>query len=500
MQGPSPMHLMHQMSKDQSEFRDKSINAETRRRVWSFAKPYKSMIVGFLLTLVVASVLAALPPMLFRQIIDRAIVDKDRSYLNLIAGIIVAAAFASAGLALLERWWSARIGEGLIYDLRSSLYDHVQRMPISFFTRSQTGTLISRLNNDVIGAQRAFTGTLGSVVSNLISLITTLIAMFYLEWRLTLLALVLLPLFVVPAKRVGRGLQQITREGMELNASMNNTMTERFNVSGALLVKLFGDPTVEQAEFSDRAGQVRNIGVRSAMYSRTFMIALTLVGSVGTAAIYWIGGRLAISDSISIGTLAALSLYVVRIYTPLTSLTGARVDIMSAYVSFERVFEVLDTPNPIIDSPDASDLVDARGEIEFDDVSFGYPEPGGTSLAELAHDKAPTELVLHDINLTIPAGSLVAVVGPSGAGKSTLTSLLPRLYDVTTGALRIDGHDIRELTQQSLRDSIGVVSQDPHMFHDTVGANLRFGRPHATEAEMRTAAEAARIAGVINAL
>lgn len=502
------MMLMHQMTRDPEQFRNKTINKETRRRVWSFAKPYKSMIVSFLLTLVAASILSVLPPLLFRQIIDVAIIDQNRSYLNNLAIIIVAAAFAAAGLALLERWWSARIGEGLIFDLRSRLYDHVQRMPLAFFTRSQTGTLISRLNNDVIGAQRAFTGTLGSVVSNLISLGTTMIAMFYLEWRLTLLSLVLLPLFILPAKRVGRGLQEITREGMDLNATMNNTMTERFNVSGALLVKLFGNPTNEQHEFSDRAGRVRDIGVRSAMYSRTFMIALSLVGAIGTAAIYWIGGRLAISGDISIGTLAALSLYVVRIYAPLTSLTGARVDIMSAYVSFERVFEILDTPNPIVDKPDAVHLggdsgvgSGVEGRISIENLSFGYPEDGNSSdFGSLGHDNAPADMVLHNIDLEVPAGSMVAVVGPSGAGKSTLTSLIPRLHDATEGVVKIDGHDVRDVTQQSLRDAIGVVSQDPHMFHDTVAANLRFSNPGATDAQMHTAAKAARISKVIEAL
>ena len=506
MQGPSPMQLMHQMTRDTDQFRNKTINKETRRRVWSFAKPYKSMIVGFLLTLVAASILSVLPPLLFRQIIDVAIIDTDRGYLDQLAIILVAAAVAAAGLAMLERWWSARIGEGLIFDLRSRLYDHVQRMPLAFFTRSQTGTLISRLNNDVIGAQRAFTGTLGSVVSNLISLGTTLVAMFFLEWRLTLLSLVLLPLFVLPAKRVGRGLQDITREGMDLNATMNNTMTERFNVSGALLVKLFGNPVAEQTEFSDRASRVRDIGVRSAMYSRTFMIALSLVGAIGTAAIYWIGGRLAISGDISIGTLAALSLYVVRIYAPLTSLTGARIDIMSAYVSFERVFEILDTPNPIVDAPDAIELgADAsdgvQGRIDIENLSFGYPSDGNSATFDaLGHDNAPAEMVLHNIDLAVPAGSMVAVVGPSGAGKSTLTSLIPRLHEATEGAVKIDGHDVRSVTQQSLRDAIGVVSQDPHMFHDTVAANLRFSNPDATDAQMHAAAEAARISKVIESL
>ncbi|RMH76055.1 MAG: ABC transporter ATP-binding protein, partial [Actinomyces sp.] len=404
-------------------------------------------------------------------------------------------------LSLVERWLSARIGEGLIYDLRVRLFDHVQRMPLSFFTRSQTGTLVSRLNNDVIGAQRAFTGTLGTVVGNVITLVGTLVAMALLEWRLTLLAVVIVPAFIWPARRVGRNLQNITRESMNLNASMNNTMTERFNVAGALLVKLFGRHDDETADFAHRAARVRDIGVRSAMYSRVFLVALTLVGAVGTAIVYWLGGHLAIDGSISAGTLVALGLYTTRIYVPLTSLSNARVDIMTAFVSFERVFEVLDTPNPITDAPDAVDLVDPAGAVRFDHVWFRYPGADDTPVSlGGGTDAGSVDWVLRDIDLDIAPGRMVAIVGPSGAGKTTMTSLVPRLYDVDRGAVLVDGHDVRHLTQASLRRAVGVVTQDPHLFHDTVAANLRYARPDATDDELVAACRAARIHEVIAAL
>jgi ATP-binding cassette subfamily B protein len=476
------------------------------RRVWAFARPYRILIAGFLTTIVLAAVVDLLPPLLFRSIIDTAIPEKDRALLNLLAGLVVAAAVAEALLSLFERWWSSRIGEGLIFDLRVALFDHVQRMPIAFFTRTQTGALISRMNNDVIGAQRALTQTLGSVVSNVIVLFTTLIAMLLLEWRLTLLALALLPIFVLPAKRVGRRLQAITRDQMNLNSSMNTTMTERFGVSGALLVKLFGRHEAEYDEFADRAGRVRDIGVKSAVYGRTFFIALGLVGAVGTAAVYWVGGQLVISGALSVGTLVAMAAYVVRIYQPLTSLTNARVDLMTAFVSFDRVFEILDLPNPIDDRPGAVDLVDPKGRIELDDVWFRYPAASEVSLAsleadaELALPDTPSAPVLKGVSVTVEPGSTVALVGPSGAGKTTLTSLIPRLYDVTSGVVRVDGHDVRDLTQRSLREAIGVVSQDPHLFHDTIAANLRYARPDATDEEIRAAAEAAQIGDVIDAL
>lgn len=494
------------MGADPEAIKGAKVGKDVVRRVLRLAKPYRGKLMGFIAVIIAAALVALVPPLLFRQIIDSAIPKGDRSQLHLLAGLVVVAAVVDAALAFVERWYSSKIGEGLIYDLRVALFDHVQRMPIAFFTRTQTGSLISRLNNDVIGAQRAMTATLGSVVSNVIVLATTLGAMFVLEWKLTLMALVLLPLFVVPAKQVGRRLQAITRDSMNLNAAMNTQMTERFNVAGALLVKLFGDNRRESDEFADRARKVRDIGVKSAMYGRTFFIALGLVGALGTAAVYWVGGQLVISGTISLGTLVAMAAYVTRIYTPLTSLTNARVDIMTAFVSFDRVFEVLDAPNPIVDRPGAVDLIDPQGRIELDDVWFRYPAAAEVSIASLESDvSAPlssesSEPVLRGITATIEPGQLVALVGPSGAGKTTLTSLIPRLYDVTSGSVRIDGRDVRDLTQVSLRRAIGVVSQDPHLFHDSVVANLRYARPTATDAEIEAACRAAQIHDVIAAL
>ena len=475
------------------------------KRVWRFARSYRLMLVGFLATIVLAALINLVPPLLIRQIIDVALPDEDRGAVALMAGLMVAVAAAEAFLSIFERLWSSKIGEGLIYDLRVALFDHVQRMPLGFFTRTQTGALVSRMNNDVIGAQRAITGTLGAVVSNVIVVATTIVAMLYLEWRLTLLSLVVLPVFVIPAKRVGRRLQDLTREQMDLNASMNTTMTERFGVAGAMLVKLFGRQDQEVDEFGDRAGRVRDIGVKTALYSRTFFIALGLVAAIGTALIYWVGGELVISGALTIGTLVALGTYVTRIYTPLTSLTNARVDLMTAFVSFDRVFEVLDTPNPIQDRPGAVDLVDPAGSIELDDVWFTYPTGSEAQVASLETpgalpENADGSPVLKGLTATMPAGSMTALVGPSGSGKSTLSSLIPRLYEVTEGSVRIDGHDVRDLTQHSLRRSIGVVTQDPHLFHETVRSNLRYARPDATDAELEEACRAARIWDVITAL
>jgi ATP-binding cassette, subfamily B, bacterial len=474
-------------------------------RVWRFARSYRLMLAGFLATIVVAALIDLVPPLLIRRIIDDALPDEDGGAVALLAALMVAVALAEAVLSLGERLWSSRIGEGLIYDLRVALFDHVQRMPLGFFTRTQTGALVSRMNNDVIGAQRAITGTLGAVVSNVIVVATTIAAMLFLEWKLTLLALIVLPVFVVPAKRVGRRLQDLTREQMNLNASMNTTMTERFGVAGAMLVKLFGRQDQEVAEFGGRAGRVRDIGVRTALYSRTFFIALGLVGAVGTALIYWVGGQLVISGALTIGTLVALGTYVTRIYTPLTSLTNARVDLMTAFVSFDRVFEVLDTPNPIQDRPGAVDLIDPSGRIELDDVWFTYPTTGEASVASLETPDALPEAadgspVLKGVSATIQAGTMTALVGPSGAGKSTVVSLIPRLYDITTGSVRVDGLDVRDLTQRSLRSAIGVVTQDPHLFHETVRSNLLYARPEASDAELEAACRAARIWGVITAL
>ena len=495
----SGFHVMYSMSADTSDLAGRRIGRETRRRVWGFARPYRGLIAGFMATVVTATFLGLLPPLLIRQVFDVAIADGDGRYLNILFAVIVAAALGEALLTLLERWLSATVGEGLIFDLRAALFDHVQRMPVLFFTRTQTGTLISRLNNDVIGAQRAFTGTLGTVVGNVITLVGTLAAMFLLEWRLTLLAVVIVPLFVLPARRVGRRLQAITREGMDLNASMNDTMTERFNVAGALLVKLFGRHDDEARDFARRAGRVRDIGVRSAMYSRVFLIALTFVGAVGTAVVYWLGGHLTIDGALTAGTLVALGLYTVRIYVPLTSLSNARVDVMTAFVSFERVFEVLDAPNPITDAPGAGDLADPEGRVRFDRVRFAFPAEAGPESLGFGGGDASGD-VLTDVDLEIPPGRMVAVVGPSGAGKTTMASLIPRLHDVTGGAVLVDGVDVRQLTQDSLRAAIGVVTQDPHLFHDTIAANLLYARPGASAAELEEACRAARIHDVIAAL
>ncbi len=501
---PSSLHSMMQGNRD--AIAGASVGRSTVRRVLTFARPYRLAITIFIVVIVLQAMLALVPPLLFRQIIDVAIPESNRSLLHVLAGIVIAAAIGAALLAFVERFFSSRIGEGLIYDLRVKLFDHVSAMPIGFFTRTQTGALMSRLNNDVIGAQRAVTTTLGSVVSNVIVLVTTLVAMIALEWRLTLLALVVLPVFIIPAKRVGRRLSSITRRGFDLNAAMNTQMTERFNVSGALLVKLFGNRRRETTEFAQRAGEVRDIGVKSAMYSRTFLIALALVAAIGTSLVYWLGGQLVISDAITLGTMVALAALVTRIYEPLTALSSARVDIMTALVSFERVFEVLDLRNPLVDREGAIELDRASGAIEFDHVTFRYPSGSEVSLASLeigvsgsVDDGAGAE-VLHDVSASIPAGSLVALVGPSGAGKTTLTSLVPRLYDVTDGAVRIDGHDVRDIALDSLRSQIGVVSQDPHLFHDSVAENLRFARPDATDAELVAACRAAQIHDVIMAL
>jgi len=492
------------MPSDPSAIEGASLDRSIVRRVGEFARPYRAQIAGFLGAIVAAALLGLVPPLVTKWIIDEAIPNGDRGQLSLLAGFAVAAAIADAGLSLVERWLSARIGEGLIYDLRVRVFDHVQRLPVAFFTRAQTGALVSRLNNDVIGAQRALTGTLGSVVSNLVVLVTTVAAMAALEWRLTLFAIALLPAFLIPARRVGTKLQAISREQMERNARMNSTTTERFGVAGAMLVKLFGRHDDEAERFSDDAAGVRDTGVRSAVLSRIFFSAVSLVGALGIAVVYWWGGLMVISGDIALGTLVALGVLVQRIYQPLTALTNARIDIMTAFVSFERVFEVLDIRNPIEDRPGAFDLLDVRGEVELDDVWFTYPTADDVSLPSLAgavvdHDRSSGP-VLKGVTARVAPGQLVAIVGPSGAGKTTLTSLLPRLYDVDSGAVRIDGHDVRDLTQRSLREAIGVVSQDPHLFHDTIAGNLRYAKPDATLDDLRRVCAAARIDHVIDAM
>jgi ATP-binding cassette subfamily B protein len=488
-----------------------TLDRDVVRRAWRFARPYRLLIVGFLVVIVASALLSLAPPLLFREILDDAIPQDDTGLLNALALLIIGAALGDAALALAERYLSSRVGEGLIHDLRVALFDHVQRMPMAFFTRSDTGALTSRLSNDVLGAQRAVTGTLGSVVSNVVLLLTNGAAIVILDWRLAAIAIVLLPIFLVPAKRVGGRLQALTRRQMELNAGMSSTMTERFNVSGALLVKLFGNPRRESDRFGAQADGLRDVGVRSAVLGRTFYVALGLVGSLAAAAVYWVGGHQVIDGSMSLGTLVALATFVGRIYNPLTALTNARVDVMTALVSFERVFEVLDAPNPITDRPGATALAHPRGRIEIDHVGFAYPadaivaslEPPQTNGAA-AHvdgdEPAERPVVLSDVTATIEPGQLVALVGPSGAGKTTLASLVPRLYDVTDGALRIDGTDVRDLTQDSLRAAVGVVSQEPHLFHASIRENLRYAAPDATDDELWAAARAAQIDELVASL
>lgn len=482
-----------------------TLGRESAARVWRFAKPYRPQVGGFLTTVVLQAVLGLIPALLFGRIIDDAIPNQDRRLLGIFAGAIVGAALLSGIVGLYERYWSSRIGEGVIYDLRVALFDHVQKLPLAFFTRTQTGTLTNRLNNDVIGAQRALTTTLGTVVSNVITLVITLIAMFSLEWRLTLLALALTPVFVFPYRRIGQIQQSITRESMELNAAMNSTMTERFNVSGALLVKLFGRGQDETDLFGDRAVRVRDIGIRSALFTRGFMTALTLLGAIGTALVYGLGGWFAIQGTFRVGELATMGLLVGRIYMPLTGLTNARIDVLSAMVSFDRVFEVLDAPSPLTDAPDARTLTGPEGRIEFRDVSFRYPRSDELIVPGLETpgsdvDEREVAPVLDGIDFVIEPGQLVALVGPSGAGKTTLTNLIPRLYDVTGGTVLVDGHDVRELTQDSLREAIGVVVQDPHLFHESIADNLRYAKPTATEAELAEVCASAQILDVIEAL
>ncbi|MDQ6726312.1 MAG: ABC transporter ATP-binding protein, partial [Actinomycetota bacterium] len=479
----------HRMGRDPDLVAGKSLDRHVLRRVLTFARPYRRLLLVFVGSILAGSIVGILPPLVFRSIIDHhAVPRRDLAGLNRLALLALTLAVAGAGLDILQRWLSARIAEGLIFDLRSALYDHVQGMPLAFFTRTQTGSLISRMNNDVMGAQQAFTGTLGSVLQNVLDLTVTLVVMVQLEWRLTILILLVVPVFLMPAKRIGRQMQRLTRESFQLDAVMNAGMTERFNVSGALLVKLFGHPRRESAQFAERAGRVRDIGIQTAMYGRLFFSALALLGAAGTVAVYWLGTRLVIDGSLTIGTLSALAIYVTRIYSPLTRLTNAQVDVMTSLVSFERVFEVLDATRAIEDAPGAYDLIDPKGRVEADDVWFRYPAPSTVSIASLEADAStplsddPSRAVLKGVSFVAEPGQMVALVGPTGAGKTSLSYLVPRLYDVTSGSVRVDGHDVRNLTSESLAAAIGMVTQDAHMFHDTIAANLRYAKPDATDA------------------
>jgi len=507
--GPgSPMVMMRSFQRDPSVV-GKKLAPGTVRRIGQFAAPYKRELSVFLAIIVVDALVAVANPLIFKKIIDDGIgtdppATGSTSVVLAMALLLVGLALFDAILGLAMRWYSARIGEGLIYDMRSVVYAHVQRQPIAFFTRTQTGALITRLNNDVLGAQQAFTGTLSNVVSNLIGVLTTLVAMLILSWQITLLSLVLLPVFVIPARLLGTKLQELTRESYALNAQMNNTMTERFNVAGAMLVKLFGRPDAEDRAFQDKAGRVRDIGVITAMYGRVFFVSLTLVASLATALVYGVGGTLAAQGDFSVGTLIALSAYLTRLYGPLTALSNVRVDVMTALVSFERVFEVLDLAPMVAERPDPVHLAKGPTAVSLEHVSFRYPMASEVSLASLESvavlDQSVPKQVLHDVSLTAAPGELVALVGPSGAGKTTITQLVTRMYDVQEGRVCIGGVDVRDVSLQSLRDVIGVVSQDAHLFHDTIRANLVYARPEATDEELWQALEGAQIADLVRSL
>src|SRR4051794_26791879 len=503
----SPMTSMAAM---RSFRRDPSVTSRelpkgTVRRILGVARPYRRELILFLLLVVASSVIGVITPLLAGDIVNRiARLQGTAGGIVRIALVIAGLAVLDAGISLVPRWSSSRIGEGVIYDLRSQVFEHVQRMPVAFFTRAQTGALVSRLNNDVIGAQQAFTSTLSGVVSNVIGLILTAGVMFSLSWQITALSLVLLPLFILPARRVGTRLQAITRESYGLNASMNATMTERFNVSGALLVKLFGRPADESSSFSERATRVRDIGVVSAMYARTFFVSLTLVAALAQALVYGLGGYYALTGRLDAGTVVTLALLLSRLYGPLTALSNVRVDVMSALVSFDRVFEVLDITPMVADAPDAVTLQPGARSIEFDDVRFAYPTAAEVSLASLEDvavlDQAPAQEVLHGVSFAAAPGELVALVGPSGAGKTTISQLVPRMYDVRSGAVRVGGLDVRDVTAESLHATIGVVTQDAPLFHDTIRANLEYARPAADDAELWRALTAANIADLVASL
>lgn len=494
---------MRSMTADPS-LKSQKLKSGTLKRIFTYAKPYKKYIVFFLITVVIDAVLIVSTPLLLRRLIDQGVIPKNGALVTELALIVGGLAVLDAIFNIVGRWFSARIGEGLIYDLRSQLFAHVQRQSVAFFTRTQTGALISRLNSDVIGAQQAFTATLSGVVSNVISLVLVAGTMAVLSWQITAISLALLPLFVYPTKWVGKRIQALTRESFDLNAKMSSTMTERFNVSGAMLVSLYGRPESESSLFRSRARKVADMGIEMAMLNRLFFISLTSVAAIATAVAYGFGGHLAISGSISVGTLLAITALLARLYGPLTALSNVRVDVMSSLVSFERIFEVLDLEPMVKEKADAIELSQGPAEISFNDVRFSYPKADEISLASLESVAKPEVIlsgeILKGVSFTAKPGTLTAIVGPSGAGKTTLSALIPRLYDVTKGTISINQVDLREFTLQSLRDQIGVVAQDPHLFHESIAENLRYAKLDASDEDLIAACTSAQIWNLIESL
>jgi ATP-binding cassette, subfamily B, bacterial len=516
--GPGPIHMLRGFTADSSVTKQQ-LQRGTVRRIAGYARPYRWDLAIFLVAAALDAVITVTIPVLLGLVIDRGVLPRRVHVVLAVAAAVAGLAIFDAFLNLMQRWYTARVGQGLIYDLRTEVFDHVQRQPIAFFTRAQTGSLVSRLNSDVIGAQQALTSTLASTVSSTLQLILVLVTMFYFSWLVTVIALVLIPMFIIPARLVGRRLQRLTRESMQLDAALGSTMTERFNVAGAMLAKLFGRPREESSVFAERAAKVRDVGMVQAIYGSSLFITLTLLASLSTAVVYGLGGKLVVDGAFQVGTLVSMALLLQRLYGPITALSNVQVNVMTALVSFDRVFEVLDLKPLIEDRPGAVPLVlpplgngSARtagpaADIVFDHVSFRYPAASEVSLASLesialpAPERTDARLgVLHDVSFTAPARQLTALVGPSGAGKTTITHLVSRLYDPTAGAVRIGGSDVRDVTQESLHDSVGVVTQDAHLYHDTIRANLTYARPGTTEEEMIEACRAAQIWDLISVL
>ena len=494
---------LRSMSSDQS-VKSQKLKAGTFKRILQFALPYRKYLIIFMVTVVIDAVLVVATPLILRSLVDQGVVPGRGDIVTKLATIVALLAIADAIFSALGRWFSSRIGEGLIYDLRSQVFEHVQRQSIAFFTRTQTGSLISRINSDVIGAQQAFTSTLSGVVSNSLTLVLVAVAMFTLSWQITLVSLILLPIFIIPTKWIGKKLAGYTRRSFELNAEMSSTMTERFNVSGALLVSLYGDRLVESTKFRSKARRVADMGIKIAMLNRIFFIAMTSVAAIATAFAYGIGGHLAINNEITIGTLLAITALLARLYGPLTALSNIRVDVMSALVSFERVFEVLDLEPMVKEPSHPVRIPNVIPEIEFKNVSFTYPKAADISLASLEAAAKPEVVesgeVLSEVSFICQPGTFTAIVGPSGAGKSTISGLLPRLYDVTKGSILINGIDIRDISIVDLRSTIGIVTQDSHMLHESIGDNLRYANAEAQESEIWQACDAAQIGDFIRTL